>query len=181
VNPGARCNSMLQLPRLLCGRLAVLSLVLSSSAVFAATPVYPAAEPAIKLAPDDAAFHQRSSDWPLRETHTLTQSIIRSVQEKKKLLRGRLLREMRTSTWPWNTPLAFIATWFPSTTWTCSASSTPTSSPRAFLAAVSFLAVSSLVHISANGLSPLAAGMPFWRAVKMPIMVALRTSVASCP
>jgi len=79
---------MLRFPYLLVGRLAVLSLVLSSSEVIAATSVSSAAEPTIKLAPDDAAFHQRSSNWPMRESHTLTQSIIRSIQEKKETASG---------------------------------------------------------------------------------------------
>jgi hypothetical protein len=79
---------MQRFPYLLVGRLAVLCLVLSSSVVIAATPVSFAAEPTIKLVPDDAAFHQRSSNWPLRESHTLTQSIIRSIQEKKETASG---------------------------------------------------------------------------------------------
>ena len=48
----------------------------------------PAVNPAMHPYPADAAFHQRSKQWPLREMHSLTQGILRSILEKKKTAAG---------------------------------------------------------------------------------------------
>lgn len=51
----------------------------------------PAVNPAIHPYPADAAFHQRSKQWPLREMHSLTQGILRSILEKKKTAAGTIV------------------------------------------------------------------------------------------